>query len=147
MSYHQLTIHIVFATKKRKPVLLKRNRERLFQFMTAVIKNHNCFLYRINGVEDHIHVLLDLHPSISLADLIKDLKLASSKFIKENNLFSGFDYWATGYYAASCSDSHKINTINYIKNQEEHHKCSTGKEELICLLEEREIKYDMKYVE
>jgi putative transposase len=73
MSYTQTYYHIVFSTKNRQPTLLKEHREELFRYLWGVLNNKKCHLYRINGIEDHIHILTSLHSSIALADLIRDL--------------------------------------------------------------------------
>ncbi len=100
----------------------------------------------MNGVEDHIHILTHLHPSIALSDLIKDIKLASSKFIKEQNIFPDFKGWQDGYGAFTYSIDRKDILINYIKNQEEHHRVKSFREEYIVLLRENGIEFEEKYL-
>lgn len=101
----------------------------------------------MNGVEDHLHILTSLHPSVSLAALVKDIKLASSVYIKDNNLFKNFKAWQDGYGAFTYSFKEKDYLIEYIKNQEEHHRIKTFREELIELLQEHGIEFDEKYIE
>ncbi len=125
----------------------KDNRETLFKYIWGLLKNKNCHLYRINGVEDHIHIITHLHPTIALADLVKSIKIASSGFIKEQALFSGFDYWQDGYAAFTYSFDAKENLIEYVKNQETHHHKKTFKEELVELLQANEVEFDVKYLE
>jgi len=96
----------------------------------------------MNGVEDHIHILTHLHPSVALANLIKDIKLASTSHIKESNIFPDFNGWQDGYGAFTYSIDRKEILINYIKNQEEHHKVKTYREEYIELLEEHGIAFE-----
>lgn len=103
-------------------------------------------MYRINGVEDHLHMLMDLHPSISLAALIKDIKLASSKFIKENKLFTSFGGWQEGYGAFTCSYREKDALIAYVNNQERHHQKKSSMEEFIEFLNDAGVEYDEKYL-
>ena len=103
-------------------------------------------LYRINGVEDHLHIVTHLHPSIALASLIKDIKLASTDYIKKDNLFKNFAGWQDGYGAFTYSIKEKDRLIEYVKNQEEHHKIKTFKEEYIELLKEHGIEYEEKYL-
>jgi REP element-mobilizing transposase RayT len=102
--------------------LIKDGRERLFKFISGIIKNNQSHLYRINGIEDHIHIVTHLHPSIALADFVKYIKVASSKMIKEENLFSTFAGWQTGYAGFTYSMDAKDNLIEHVKNQEEHQK-------------------------
>lgn len=103
-------------------------------------------MYRINGVEDHLHMLMDLHPSISLSALIKDIKLASSKFIKENKLFPFFRGWQEGYGAFTCSYREKDALIDYVNNQENHHQKKSSMEEFIEFLKDEGVEYDEKYL-
>ena len=99
-------------------------------------------MYRINGVEDHLHIATHIHPSIALSSLVKDVKLASSDYLKENRIFNKFRGWQDGYGAFTYSIIEKNRVIEYIKNQEEHHKKKTFKEEYIELLEEHGIEFD-----
>ncbi len=146
-TYTQILYQIVFSTKKRERTLTKGNRTELFKYMWGVLKEKNCHLYRINGVEDHLHIVTHLHPTIALASLIKDLKLASSSHIKEKNLFPNFDGWQVGYSAFTYTIKEQNRLIEYVKNQEEHHKTKTFREELIELLKEHGIEFDEKYLD
>jgi putative transposase len=91
-TYTQIYYHIVFSTKDRIRALRADQREELFKYIWGLIKNQQCHLFRINGVEDHLHLLIGLHPTVSLASLIKDIKISSSTWIKDNNLFPGFTH-------------------------------------------------------
>jgi len=97
-------------------------------------------------MEDHIHILTSLHPSVALSDLVKDLKVASSKFIKENQVFPNFGYWQNGYSAFTYSYGAKDKLVTYIKNQEEHHKTISFLDEYKALLKEFEVEFDEKYL-
>jgi putative transposase len=146
-TYTQTLYQIVFSTKYRTPSLDFEGRTELFKDMWGILKNHKCHLYRINGIEDHIHIITSLHSSISLANLVKDLKLGSSSFIKEKGLFPKFNGWQDGYSAFTYSQDAKDKLIGYVKNQEEHHKKVSFREELISLLKEHGIDFDEKYME
>ena len=145
-TYTQILYQIVFCTKNREKTLTKPNREELFRYVWGVLKNKNCHLYRIGGIDDHIHIVTHLHPSIALATLIKDIKLASSDYIKTNNLFPHFDGWQVGYGAFTYSFKDNDHLIEYVKNQEEHHESKTFKDELIELLKEHGVEFDEKYL-
>jgi putative transposase len=97
-------------------------------------------------MEDHVHILSHLHPSIALASLVKDLKIASSLFIKSNGLFTNFAGWQEGYGAFTYSFKDKDRLINYVRNQEEHHKRITFKDEYMTLLHEHSIEFQEKYL-
>jgi putative transposase len=92
-TYTQILYQIVFSTKYRDPTLCKRGRPELFKHMTGLLKKKNCHLYRINGIEDHLYIATHIHPSVALADLVKDIKLASTDFIKTNKIFPDFNGW------------------------------------------------------
>ncbi len=145
MSYSLRLYHIVFRTKHSARVLDLEKSEELYKYIWGIIKNKNSYLYRINGMEDHIHILANLHSTISLADFVKSIKASSSKWIKQNNTFSNFTSWGTGYYASSHSMNEKEHLINYIKNQREHHKVVSFKEEISKLWEETFLSKDDKW--
>jgi len=144
-TFTQILYQIVFSTKERGRTLIRENRMELFKYISGILFNKNCHLYHINGVEDHLHIVTHLHPSISLASLVKDIKLASSKYIKEDGLFPSFNGWQDGYAAFTYSIEAKNKLIEYVKNQEEHHKSKSYKEELIELLREHGVNYNEKY--
>ncbi len=145
-TYTQIIYQIVFSTKRRERVLTKNHRDELFKYIWGVLKNKKCHLYRINGVEDHLHIVTHLHPSVSLSSLVKDIKVSSSLYIKENNLFEKFTSWQEGYGAFTYSIKEKDRLIEYVKNQEEHHRIKTFNEEYIELLHEHGIEFDEKYL-
>ena len=145
-TYTQILYQLVFGTKGREKTLSKKSRSELYRYMTGILKNKNCHLYCINGVEDHIHIVTHIHPSISLASLVKDIKLASSQYIKERRLFPRFGGWQDGYAAFTYSIQAKDNLIQYLNNQEEHHRLKPFKEELTQLLSEHKVQFDEKYL-
>ena len=144
-SYRQILYHIVFRTKSGKKTLTQEHIKELYAYMLGTIKNKNCFLYRINGMEDHIHILSDLHPSIALADYMRDIKTASSLWLKQHEKFPAFEGWADGYAALTYAWRDKDLIVNYIKNQQEHHKKETFEEEYRKFLEAHGITIDERY--
>ncbi|MDR9418388.1 IS200/IS605 family transposase [Gracilimonas sp.] len=145
-TYTQLLYQLDFSTKERKPALTKPNRKELYKYLWGILKNKNCHLYRINGVENHLHIITHIHPTIGISSLIKDLKTSSSRYIKEKQLFSDFTNWQDGYGAFSYSIKAKDRLIEYVKNQEEHHKEVSFREEYIALLKEHEIEFNERYL-
>ena len=145
-TYTQSIYQIVFSTKYRERTLTKDNREELFRYIWGILKNQKCHLYRIGGVEDHIHIVTHIHPSVAVAALVKDIKLASSDYIKKQKLFPYFKAWQVGYGAFTYSFSGKDKLVEYVKNQETHHYKKTFKEELIELLNEHHVQFDEKYL-
>ncbi len=145
-SYKQIYYQIVFGTKYRKPTISETHCEELYKYISGIIKNNKCHLYRVNGIEDHIHIFSDLHPSISLADYIKDIKVASSLWMKESGKFPDFIGWQNGYGAFTYSVREKDMIINYVKKQKEHHKKETFYDEYKRLMIENEIEFDEKFL-
>jgi putative transposase len=145
-TYTQIIYQIVFGTKYRRPCLVKEGREELFKYMSGVIMNKQCFLYCMNGVEDHVHIVISLHPSIALASLVKDIKVSSTLYIKEKKLFKDFSSWQSGYGAFTYTVKEKDRLIAYVKRQEEHHRKKTFLQEYEELLREHSILYDEKYL-
>ncbi|HQQ97137.1 MAG TPA: IS200/IS605 family transposase [Cyclobacteriaceae bacterium] len=145
-SYTQILYQIVFSTKYRARVLVNPNRQELFNYIAGILKEKNCHAYQINGVEDHLHILIRLHPSVTLSGLVKDIKLATNKFIKEKRLFPLFNGWQVGYGAFTYSVERRKTLIEYIKRQEEHHRVQTFPEEYRKLLDDQEVEYDEKYI-
>jgi putative transposase len=145
-SYKQIFYQIVFGTKNREATIAEAHCEDLYKYIWGIIKEKNCKLYRVNGIEDHIHIFSDLHPSISLADYIKDIKVASSIWMKETGYFPDFTAWQVGYGAFTYSIRDKDMIIEYVKNQKEHHKKENFYDEYKRLLEENGIEFDEKYL-
>jgi REP element-mobilizing transposase RayT len=117
----------------------------LYSYITGILKNNNSHLYRINGVENHIHLLTDMHPSIAPANLVRDIKASSSLWMKKTKLFPTFSGWSEGYGSFTCSYSDLDRLIEYIKNQQEHHKKITFEEEYRRILLEAGIIPDERF--
>jgi len=145
-TYTQILYQIVFSTKGREKVLIKEKRQQMFKYIWGILENKKCHLYRINAVEDHIHIVTHIHPSIALADLVKDIKSYSSHWVRENKIFPEFTFWQEGYAAFTYSYDSKDNLIVYVKNQELHHKKRSFRDELIELLNEHNVEFDEKYL-
>jgi putative transposase len=145
-TYTKIIYHIVFATKNRERVLGRPCREDLFRYIWGIVKNHEGHLFRINGVEDHVHILTSLHPTVCLANLVKAIKTGSSKWIKEENVFPQFSHWQGGYGAFTHSVREKEVLIEYIKNQETHHSREDFLDEYRRLLHDAGVAFDEKYL-
>ncbi|MDZ7766191.1 MAG: IS200/IS605 family transposase [Melioribacteraceae bacterium] len=145
-TYTQITIHLIFAVKNRENLLKKSIRPELFKYMSGIVKNKNHKLLAINGVADHVHLLIGQSPTMALSDLVRDIKNNSSKFINQKKLVLGKFGWQTGYGAFSYSRSQRPNVIKYIENQEEHHKVKTFREEYLEILQKFDVEYDSEYI-
>ena len=144
-TYAQIVHHIVFSTKNRDRVLSPDRLEDLFRYIWGIIKNKRCRLYRIGGTSDHVHILTSLHPTVCLADFVREIKTYASKWIKENRVFPLFRYWQDGYSAFTLSSAERQAVIDYIKGQEEHHRHRSFREELKEFLVANGVDFDEKY--
>ena len=145
-TFRQIFYHIIFATKHRELTITETHCEELYKYIWGIITNHSCRLYRISGVEDHLHLLIGLHPSVALADLMREVKSRSSLFMKESGRFPEFRAWQEGYSAFTCSVKEKERIIEYIKKQKEHHRKESSMEEFKRLLEENRVDYKEQYL-
>lgn len=140
-SYRQIYYHIVFGTKNHKRTIPDLYSQELYKYIWGFVKNKKSKLYRVNGSTEHIHLLVDIHPTIALATFVKDLKVSTSLWLKTQKEFSNFEGWAEGYGAFSISHSDTNRVIEYIKNQKEHHKKETFDGEYKRLLKEFGLDY------
>ncbi|MDR3109690.1 MAG: IS200/IS605 family transposase [Planctomycetaceae bacterium] len=144
-AYRQILYHIVFRTKNSEKTIKQENVRELYGYILGIIRNKHCVLFRINGMEDHLHILSDLHPSIALADFIKDIKTSTSIWMKESGLFPDFRGWGARYCALTYSNKERETLINYIKNQQEHHKQESFQDERKRIFIEAGIDTDEKW--
>jgi putative transposase len=145
-TYTQIHIHFVFAVKFRQTIIQNEWKEQLYTYIAGIVRNHNHKLLAINGVSDHIHILIGIRPAQSISDLMKNVKQDSSKWINEKKFLKHHFEWQEGYGAFSYSKSQLTAVVNYIQNQEAHHKKKTFKEEYIDFLKKFEIDYDEKFI-
>jgi REP element-mobilizing transposase RayT len=141
----QILYHLIFRTKDSMKTLNLEHSRELYAYIMGYNKNKNCHLYRINGMEDHLHILCDLHPSLALANYMRDMKTSTSVWLKQSGNFHGFEGWAVGYAAFTYAWKDKDLIVNNIKNQQEHHKKETFEDELKRLLKEFGIEVDDRY--
>jgi len=121
-TYTQIYIQIVFAVKGRQNLISKENREEVHKFMTGIITNRGQKLFAIFAMPDHVHLLVSMSPTVSISDLVRDIKAGSSKFINEKGWMNEKFNWQEGYGAFSYSKSSIDLVVKYILTQEEHHK-------------------------
>ncbi len=145
-SFSQIYIQIVFAVKGRDSLIQKDWEERLYQYISGIIRAKEQKLLAINGIPNHIHIFIGMKPSCCLSDLVREIKKSSNEFIKENKLTRFKFNWQEGYGAFSYSHSQIDNVIKYVMNQKEHHRKVTFKEEYIDFLKKFEIEHDEKYL-
>jgi REP element-mobilizing transposase RayT len=143
MSYVNLLIHAIVRTKASEQTLPTGEEIKfLYQEMWGIIKNKGGFLYRINSMPDHVHLLFTMPTTISLSEFMQALKGSSSKIIKTKKGFENFNAWGEGYAALSKSMEDKQKIINYIINQQEHHKALSFKDEYITFIKDMGLDFD-----
>ena len=146
-TYTRIVYQIVFQTRNWESTLEKYNRKRLFEYMSKTLINKKCFVYRVGGYNNHIHILISLHPTLSLSALVKDIKLSSASFIQKEKLFPYFKGWNEGYGAFTYTSEAIPRLIDYIKDQNEHHKQENSFEETKQLLREFDVEFEEKYLD
>ncbi len=109
----------------------EENKRELYKYIYGIINEHNCRLLWMNGIPNHIHILLQLHPTVALSDLMREIKRSSSIWLKtQREKFPIFEGWGKEYYAFTCSFKDQENIINYIKGQEIHHQIAKYEDEM-----------------
>jgi REP element-mobilizing transposase RayT len=141
-TYTKLYVHVVFAVYKRQPLISNQWSNQLFAYINGIISNNNHKLIAINGMPDHIHLLISLSPDQPISDLIRDIKSNATLWINKNQRHPTKFTWQRGYsaFAVSFSDVNRVR--DYIKNQQEHHRTKTYQEEFIQFLNENNISID-----
>jgi REP element-mobilizing transposase RayT len=145
-TYSQIYLQVVFAVKGRKSLIQSEWKDELYKYICGVVNGKKEKVYAIGGVSDHIHILLSIKPNILLSDLVRDIKCNSSKWINERQYVDGKFQWQEGFGAFSYTQWHLDTIINYINNQEDHHKKKSFKNEYLEFLEQFYIEYDEKYL-
>jgi len=144
-SYTQIYIQFVFAVKYRSSVISERWETDLYKYISGIVQNNNHKMLCINGTSDHIHLLIGFHSTQSIADLMRDVKANSSKWINDNKLTVDKVEWQTGYGAFSYSQSQVGNVIHYINDQKQHHQQHTFLDEYGNILEKFEIEHNTEF--
>ena len=145
-TFSQIYIQVVFAVKAGQKLIESSWEDELYKYITGIITNKEQKLLAINGVEDHIHILIGLKPSCRLSDLVREIKKSSSAFIRDKG-FSKFRFeWQEGYGAFSYSQSAVPSVIAYIQNQKEHHRKVTFQEEYRDFMQKFQIEHEDKYL-
>ena len=145
-TFTKLVYHIVFSTKYRLPLIDTEFQKKFYEYIGGIIRSQNGLLIENGGVEDHIHLLVNLSPIKAISDSIREIKTNSSKWRNELPMQMGRFEWQKGYGAFTVSYSQIESVRHYIKNQHEHHKTKNFEEEYIKFLELHNIEFDHKYL-
>lgn len=145
-TFSQIYIQLVFAVKGRGSLIHPSWEDELYKYISGIVRNKEQKLLAINGMPDHIHILIGMKPSCCLSDLVREIKKSSNEWIKEKD-FSKFKFqWQEGYGAFSYSHSALDNVIVYINNQKEHHKKKTFQDEYKVFLKKFNIEFKDEYL-
>ena len=146
MSYISSYFHCVFSTKERRNLITLTLRDRLWPFLGGIARQNKMKAIEIGGMEDHIHILLSLPSTLSIAKALQLIKGGSSKWVHETFPDHRMFGWQVKYGAFSVSFSQLDTIIQYIKDQKEHHRQMTFQEEFIALLKKHRVEYDERYL-
>jgi REP element-mobilizing transposase RayT len=142
-SYSQNVIHVVFSTKDRQKTIAPNFQLKLWAYAVGICKNDGIFLLGVGGIEDHLHLLIQLPPTLALAKAINSIKSNSSRWANQEGQRLA---WQQGYGAFSVSYSLVATVLQYINKQKEHHKKMTFQEEFLALLKKHGVEFDPRYV-
>jgi putative transposase len=145
-TFTNLLVHCIFSTKGRAPAIHPDIAPKLFAYMGGIVRSIDGVAPLINGVADHVHLLLSLPPTLCVSDAMRVVKTNSSKWLHEEWPAHGEFAWQNGYGAFSVSRSNVEAVSAYIAKQEEHHRRMTFQEELLALLKKHGIDYDERYI-
>ena len=145
-TFTNLLFHIVYSTRYRRPTIEKRWQDELYGYVGGIIREHKGTLLCMGGIQDHVHLLAKLSPTIAISDMLRLIKANSSKMINETLRPRIPFEWQSGYAAFSVSGSQFSTVKQYILNQESHHRRKSFQDEFIQLLERHNISYDLRYV-
>ena len=144
-THLSLHYHLIFSTKDRRPLIAKGWRGRLHAFLGGAVKECGGIPEAVGGVDDHVHLLIGLRATHCLADVIRDVKSGSSRWVGETLAKQHFN-WQEGYGGFTVSPSHIERVKRYIERQEEHHRKMSFKEEYLELLKRSGVEYDERFL-
>ncbi len=145
-TFTQRYIHLVFAVDQRQKLIQDRFKPELYRFITGIIRQRGQKLIAINGMPDHVHLLVGLRPEMALSNLVRDIKAFSSGHVNTERWVRGTFRWQEGFGAFSYSRSQIASVVRYIENQEQHHRRMNFREEYLDLLRAFEVEYDERYL-
>jgi putative transposase len=145
-TFSQIYLQLVFAVKGRQSLISQKWEDELFKYITGIVQNKGQKLMAINGMPDHIHLLIGMKPSCRLSDLVREIKKSSNAWINEQGFIKGKFEWQEGYGAFSYSKSAIDQVAKYVMNQKEHHKKRSFREEYVDFLRKYELPFDERYL-
>ena len=147
MPYTNLIYHTVFSTKERRPWISPDILPRVCEYMGGFIRNHTCHPYLINGPVDHLHLVLSFPVTVYIPDFMRDMKSWTSRWIHQTFPTLKAFAWQVSYSMFTVSPSVLPRLMTYVRNQQEHHKKVSFRDELIWLLKNHGVKFDERFLE
>jgi putative transposase len=144
-THLSLHYHLVFSTKDRRPLIVETWRDRLHAYLGGMVRTLGGVPLEVGGTEDHVHLLVRLRATHRLADVLRDIKGESSRWVHETVAAPLFS-WQEGYGAFTVGPSETERIRRYIANQEAHHRGRSFEEEFLELLREHGVEYDERYL-
>jgi len=145
-TYTQLFVHYFFAVQNRLFLINDNFKNDLYRYMNGIIVQHGHKLYIVNGMNDHLHMLVSMSPRQAPSDLMYHIKRSSSLWLNEKKLVPGRFSWLEGFGAFSIGKSQVSGLVKYIEEQQEHHKKVSFREEYLEFLKENDIEFDKRYI-
>jgi putative transposase len=145
-NFTQMYVHLIFAVKNRDAMLNKEIRSRVFEYISGIINNMDQKSIVVNGISNHVHILIGFNPSISISETVHEIKRNSSLFINKEKLCKAKFAWQEGYGGFTYSRSQLENVYRYIQNQEKHHEKSSFRAEYVEFIKKFAIEYDERFL-
>lgn len=145
-TYTQMYAQVIFSPKGRENLILPSFEERIYKYISGVVKDRGQKLIAINGMPDHLHLFIGFKPSLAIADLVKDIKTSTTKFINSERFLPWRFAWQDGYGCFTYSHSQVDMVAQYVMNQKQHHRVKTFREEYMALLQKFEVAYEDRYL-
>jgi len=145
-TFANLLTHVIFSAKDRQPLISRELKPDLLVYMGGIVRELQCKSVAANSMPDHLHMLLSLPPSVSVAEALRIVKTNSSRWVRQTRTHLRGFAWQTGYGAFSVSQSNAASVMKYIHEQEKHHRRITFQEEFISFVTKNRVRYDERYI-
>ena len=145
-THHGILVHIVFGTKNREPLIEASWLDELFGYMGTTARDHKATILSSGGIEDHVHLLVKIHPAFAISETVQLIKANASRWINQSGKLSSRFEWQRGYGVFSVSQSQAAKVKTYIRNQRQHHSRVTFRDEYLAMLRRHAVEFDERYV-
>lgn len=145
-TYTQMYAHLVFSPLGRQNLILPAFEDRLYRYITGIVQTKGQKMIAINGMPDHVHLFFGFKPGIAISDLVRDVKVSSSKFINEERFLPGRFSWQEGFGCFTYGHSQVDRVAQYVMNQKEHHRKRSFRDEYLELLRKFAVPFDERYM-